>query len=212
MMPMKNLPMDEIIQKYNLGIDGNTLGREYGVHGMTIRNRLKKLGILRSRQPKYCLNTARSFYEQGMTLAQVAEKMNVTEWAVNRDLKKIGVKMRDNYHPLRQEQSRRLMAERMEKLGYIRMGKHEPKFLETLRQIDSTAKPQYTIEKGGHHFDVFANGILWELDEKEHQTHTYRREKDIKYDTRAKELGYEVRHVWEWDFFESGIDKWHYLI
>lgn len=211
-MPMKHLPMDEIVRKYNLGIDGNTLGRECGVHGMTIRNRLKEMGVLRSRRPNYCIETAKKLYEEGQTLLQVAKKLGVTEWAVNRDLKNLGVDMRDNYHPVRRELSRRMMSERMETLGYIRMGKHEPKFREVLEKIYNTTEVQYRIERGGHHFDVYAGGILWELDEKEHQTHQDRIAKDIRYDTRAKELGYEVRHVWEWDFFESDVEKWHSLV
>jgi predicted transcriptional regulator len=209
---MKHLPMDEIVRKYNLGIDGNTLGREYGVHGMTIRNRLKEMGVLRSRRPNYCIETAKKLYEEGQTLLQVAKKLGVTEWAVNRDLKNLGVEMRDNRHPVRRELSRRMMAERIEKMGSIRVGKHEPAFCHMLEEKYGKVVPQYKIEKGGHHFDAYSNGILWELDEKEHQTHQDRISKNKRYDTRAKELGYEVRHVWEWDFFESGVERWHTLI
>lgn len=46
----------------------------------------------------------------------------------------------------------------------------------------------------------------------QHQVHQDRIAKDKRYDARAKELGYEVRHVWGWDFFESGVEKWHSLV
>lgn len=100
----------------------------------------------------------------------------------------------------------------METLGCIRVGKHEPKFCQVLQERYGNVIPQHRIEKGGHHFDALSGGILWELDEKEHQVHQDRIAKDKRYDTRAKELGYEVRHVWEWDFFESGVEKWHVLV
>lgn len=205
--------MDEIAKRYLSGETYANLSHFYNASRECIKERLIRHGVkVRSRWPIYDISNATNLYNQGKTLEQVAKEMGVTEWRINQDLKKAKVQMRDNYHPLRREQSRRIMTERMKTLGYIRMGKHEPKFCEALRRKYKNVIPQYTIEKGGHHFDALADGILWELDEKEHQTHTERKTKDMKYDTRAKELGYEVRHVWEWDFFESGLEKWHTLV
>lgn len=104
------------------------------------------------------------------------------------------------------------MGERMEKLGNIRVGKYEPGFCRLLSDKFGDVVPQHKIEKGGHHFDAYAGGILWELDEREHMTSSQRKANDVRYDLRAKELGYEVRHVWEWDFLECGVDKWHHTI
>lgn len=213
MMPLKNLPMDEISKRYLYGETFAGLARCYGTNKDTIKERLIRFGVkVRSRWPDYDLEIAKTLYENGNTLFQVSKHLGVTEWRVNMDLKSHGVVMRDNQHPSRREQSRRMMAERIEKMGSIRIGKHEGKFCNLLAEKYGKVIPQYKIEKGGHHFDAFAFGILWELDEKEHQTHQDRIAKDKRYDTRAKELGYEVRHVWEWDCLSGNIDRWHTLV
>lgn len=213
MMPLKNLPMDEISSRYLSGETFAGLARCYGTNKETIKERLIRFGIqVRSRWPVYNIDDAIFLYNEGKTLEQVAKALHVKEWTIHRDLKAKGVAMRNNYHPLRREQSRKLMAERMEKFGNIRIGKHEPKFCRLLLETYGNVQSQYKIEIGGHHFDAFSGGYLWELDEKEHQTHQLRIQKDLKYDARAKELGYEVRHVWEWDFLENGLEKWHILV
>ena len=205
--------MDEIAKRYISGETFSSLARHYGTNKETIKRRLIRLGVpVRSRWPDYDLDIAKSLYEEGNTLLQVAKRLGVTEWRVNMDLKSQGVVMRDNQHPIRREQSRRMMAERIEKMGSIRVGKYEGKFCQLLTEKYGNTIPQYQIERGGHHFDAFAGGILWELDEKEHKTHQDRIAKDKRYDTRAKELGYEVRHVWEWDCLSGNIDKWHILV
>lgn len=205
--------MEEISKRYLSGETCSSLSRHYGTNKKTITDHLKRYGIaIRPRSRTFCMEEAKRLYSTGHTCEQIAKILKVTEWAINHGLKKDGVKMRDNYHPDRIEQSRRLMGERMENFGNIRVGKHEPNFCKILKEKFGTVSPQHKIEMGGHHFDAFAGGILWELDEKEHQTSKHRKTNDIKYDSRAKELGYEVRHVWEWDFLQSGIDKWHHVV
>lgn len=211
-MPLKQLPVDEIVSRYLAGEDTCKLAASYGVNRETIRSRLLLRGVLRPRKKVFDMAEATRLYASGLTLAQVAEKLSVTEWAVNSQLKAAGVSLRDYYHPARREQSRRLMAERVKTLGWVRMGRYEPAFCAALRQAYGNAVPQFQIEKGGHRFDAFAGGLLWELDEPEHRYSTRRKQNDLRYDTRAKELGYEVRRVWEEDFLQSGIQKWRTLV
>ena len=189
------------------------LSRKYDVNKETIKSHLIRAGVsIRPRSKLFCLKSAIQLYSTGLNCEQIAKMMGVTEWAINTGLKRSGVCMRDNRHPDRREKSRRMMSERMETLGCIRMGKLEPMFFSALVDMFGQGYKQHTIEPGGHHFDVYAGGVLWELDELEHKTSTARKEKDIKYDLRARELGYEVRHVWEWDFLETGISHWHHTI
>lgn len=212
-MPLLNLPMDEIANRYKSGETCASIARFYNTNHETIKQRLIRCGInIRPQSREFCLSTATQLYLAGNTCEKVAKILNVTEWAINKGLKQAGVNLRDNYHPDRIEQSRYLMTERVKKWGNIRSGKYDNDFCNVLKEKYGHVFPQHQIEKGGHHFDAFANGILWELDEKEHQSSTARKNKDMKYDSRARLLGYEVRHVWEWDFLEHGIDKWHYTI
>lgn len=200
----KIVKTSDLISSYLKGETIRSIASRAGLSVSTVRIRIQP-SIL---APKKCvdLNSAEESYLEGQALAQIAKVQGVTVWAVTRVLKQAGVKMRDNYHPDRREQSRRMMADRMTKLGWIRMGKYEPAFCAALEAVYGKTIPQYQIEKSGHRFDAYAGGVLWELDEKEHKTDKERRERDLRYDARAKELGYVVKRVWEWDFLNGRLD------
>jgi transposase-like protein len=208
-----NIPVNvELCRKYyDAGMSLREIARELGVCWSVVADRLKEAHvILRPKNEKIPVpdDLIVSLYKNGQTIEQISIALNFSVWCVNKCLWDNNVETRKPDHPSRVERSRKTMSDRIARHGCVRVGKNEHILVALLREVYGEVHTQYRIIQGGHHFDAFAGGILWELDENGHR-HSRQKELDIRYDQQALEAGFEVRRIWETDLFETGLSVWH---
>lgn len=210
---MKKLPIDvnKCVELYTNGVGLCDIAASFGVSQSAIASRLKRSGVvLRPKNSKIVVDNAeiRELYEQGLSIAEISSALGFSDWVVNRAVLESGVEVRRAGHPSRTENSRLLMAERLAKLGGVRIGRHEELLLRLLKERYGDVVHQYQIHPGGHRYDAFSGGYIWELDEDHHRL---RRQKwrDQKYDEQAREMGLEVRRIWEEDLLVYGLERWY---
>jgi transposase-like protein len=205
------LDVDALVCAYRNGQGMQRIASTFGTSLAIVRARLIAAGVpLRQKNQRITVpyDDIIARYSAGATIAQISASTGISDWCVNRCLWDHGVVTRKPDHPDRVDVARRLMADRVNRHGCVRVGRLEPVLLALLQEEFEEVVPQYRIESGGHHFDAFAGGILWELDEQRHQRPS-QRNLDVRYDQRAAQLGFEVRRIWEWDLTEFGLAKWH---
>jgi hypothetical protein len=206
-----NVDPKQITRLYDEGHSLQSIADHFGVTRKIVSNRLRAEGIsLRPKNEFIPIDDVlvAGLYESGLTIAEISASTGFSKWCVNKSLNRQNVSMRDNNHPERKRRSSELMSDRMERYGCIRTGNHEHLLLELLQQQYQDVQPQYRLRKGGHHYDAYAGGILWELDEPRHQW-TRQKILDERYDKEAATVGIEVRRIWEKDIRITGLTVWH---
>jgi predicted DNA-binding protein YlxM (UPF0122 family) len=209
-----SLDVPLISEMYMNNISLENIAKQFNVSTSIIRNRLKSNNVkIRDKNSKIIIednikNKIIELYENHNSMSQISKITNYSTWIIGNILKENNINIRTKDDEFRKEISRKNMTNRFAKYKSIRIGYNEEYFIQKLKLIYKEVIPQYQIEISGHHFDVYAGNILWEYDE-EHHRWKRQIEKDIRYDKKAKELGYEVRRITDKNFKIYGLDIWH---
>lgn len=86
----------EIIARYQKGESTYTLAKAYGCHRSTISNNLKKSGI-KVDEHKIDDEEAIRLYQSGLTIAEVAKRLNTCPSVISRTLKKNNIPSRSSW-------------------------------------------------------------------------------------------------------------------